>query len=201
MNRFTRGLAMASARHPWRTFASWVLALVAVVALASSAGGEFMDDFSSPGSQSAKALELLNENFPEAAKGSALVVLEATEGTTLQDHRDGVAAVVADVAALEMDAGRRDALDQRARRRLGNVDERHAAVLAGERAHERRPDARAAAGDEHRASREIGVACLQGLGPPPGDATRFAVRTCRPASVRRVRAGLAGQVVYIIYIT
>ncbi|HET7689123.1 MAG TPA: MMPL family transporter [Nocardioidaceae bacterium] len=101
MNRFTRGLAMASARHPWRTFASWVLALVAVVALASSAGGTFTDDFSSPGSQSAKALDLLNENFPEAAKGTALVVLEASEGTTLQEQREGVAAVVTEVATLE----------------------------------------------------------------------------------------------------
>jgi RND superfamily putative drug exporter len=101
MNRFTRGLAMASARHPWRTFASWVLALVAVVALASSAGGTFADDFSSPGSQSARALELLNEHFPDAAKGTALVVFEASEGTTVQDHRQGVATVVADVAALD----------------------------------------------------------------------------------------------------
>jgi len=101
MNRITRGLAMASARHPWRTFATWMLALVAVVALASSAGGTFTDDFSSPGSQSAKALDLLNENFPDAAKGTALVVFEAEDGTTLQDQRHNVAAVVARVATLE----------------------------------------------------------------------------------------------------
>jgi RND superfamily putative drug exporter len=101
MNRFTRGLAMASARHPWRTFATWMLALVAVVALASSAGGTFTDDFSSPGSQSARALELLNRNFPDAAKGTALVVLESEGGTTLQDQRQDVAAVLGEVATLE----------------------------------------------------------------------------------------------------
>jgi putative drug exporter of the RND superfamily len=101
MNRITRGLAMASARHPWRTFASWVLALVALVVLASSAGGTFTDDFSSPGSQSAKALELLDESFPEAAKGTALVVLEAEDGATLRDQSQEVAAVVTGVAALE----------------------------------------------------------------------------------------------------
>ena len=101
MNRFTRNLAMASARNPWRTFASWVLALVAVVLLASSFGGTFTDDFSAPGSQSARAMELLNENFPDAAQGRALVVFEGEDGTTLHDHREQVAAVVADVSELD----------------------------------------------------------------------------------------------------
>ena len=75
MDRFTRGLAIASARHPWRTITSWVLVLGAVFVLAASGGGTFADDFSSPGSQSDRATRLLGENFPEAAKGTALVVL------------------------------------------------------------------------------------------------------------------------------
>jgi RND superfamily putative drug exporter len=63
---------MASARHPWRTFASWILALVAMFFLAASGGGTFADDFSAKGSQSARAMELLDENFPDAAMaGSA----------------------------------------------------------------------------------------------------------------------------------
>ena len=90
MDRFTRGIAMASARHPWRTIASWVLVLVAVFFLAASGGGTFTDDFSAPGSQSDRAMELLNENFPEAAKGTALVVLEAPDGATLADQREQV---------------------------------------------------------------------------------------------------------------
>ena len=77
MDRFTRGIAVASARHPWRTITSWVLVLGAVFLLAASGGGTFTDDFSSPGSQSERAMQLLNENFPDAAKGTALVVFEA----------------------------------------------------------------------------------------------------------------------------
>jgi RND superfamily putative drug exporter len=100
MNRFTRRIAMASARHPWRTFASWILALVAMLFLAASGGGTFADDFSAKGSQSARAMELLNENFPEAAKGQALVVFEAEDGV-LEDHRQGVASVLAEVAGLD----------------------------------------------------------------------------------------------------
>ena len=48
--------------------------------------------------------------------------------------------------------------DQRVRRRVGDVDESDVRALAGERAHERRADAGAAAGDEHGASGEIGIA-------------------------------------------
>ena len=55
MNRFTRGLAMASARHPWRTIASWVLLMATVFALAGSLAGSFTDDFSAKGSESDRA--------------------------------------------------------------------------------------------------------------------------------------------------
>lgn len=101
MNRFTRAIAMASARHPWRTFASWIVALVAVVLLASTGGGTFADDFSAPGSQSARAMELLQENFPDAAKGKALVVLETRDRMTLDAHDQDVQRVLGDVAALD----------------------------------------------------------------------------------------------------
>jgi putative drug exporter of the RND superfamily len=101
MDRFTRAAAMASARHPWRTIASWILALVALFALAAVAGGTFADDFAAKGSQSDRALKLLDANFPDAAKGTALVVLEAEGGTTLSDDRAGVAAVLDDVAGFD----------------------------------------------------------------------------------------------------
>ncbi len=101
MNRFTRAVAMAAARHPWRTIASWILAIAAVFALAASAGGTFADDFAAPGSQSARAMKLLNANFPDAAKGSALVVFQAQDGTTLTQDRAAVTGVLGDVGGLD----------------------------------------------------------------------------------------------------
>jgi RND superfamily putative drug exporter len=101
MNRFTRGIAMASARHPWRTITAWIAGLVAVLFLAASSGGTFADDFSVPGSQSARAMELLNENFPDAAKGHALVVFEAEDGTTLSADRPAVEGVLGEVGTLD----------------------------------------------------------------------------------------------------
>ena len=82
----------------WRTITGWLALMGAVFFLAIAAGGTFVDDFSSPGSQSATALELLDENFPEAAKGSAMVVLAARDGTTLDDHQGTIAQVLDDVS-------------------------------------------------------------------------------------------------------
>lgn len=101
MDRFTRGIARVSARHPWRTLASWVLALVALFAVAGAAGGTFADDFSSPGSQSARAMELLEESFPDAAKGTVLVVMESEDGAPLTSVRGSVDEVREHVEELE----------------------------------------------------------------------------------------------------
>src|SRR4026209_846619 len=97
MDRFTRGIAMASARRPWRTIATWVLVMGAVLVLGGSVGGTFSADFATPGSQSARATELLDQSFPEAARGSALVVLAAEDGGTLRDNR---AAIESGLAAI-----------------------------------------------------------------------------------------------------
>src|SRR5215204_5292811 len=98
MDRFTRSVALASAKHPWRTIASWVVVLGALFGLAGSAGGTFTDDFAAPGSQSVRALELLDQHFPEAANGKALVVVAAEDGETLDARRDDVAAVIDEVS-------------------------------------------------------------------------------------------------------
>ena len=100
MNRFTRGLAMASARHPWRTIASWILLMAAVFALAGAVGGTFVDDYSAKGSQSARATELITENFPEAAKATALVVFASQDDQPLEARRADIADVLADVAEV-----------------------------------------------------------------------------------------------------
>ena len=101
MNRFTRGIAMRSARHPWRTVAAWVAVLVGVFFLAGAAGGTFTEDFSAPGSESAEAIDLLETSFPEASKASAMVVFAAADGGSLKEHRADVADVLADIATLE----------------------------------------------------------------------------------------------------
>src|SRR4051794_21824150 len=99
MNRFTRSIAMASARHPWRTIASWVVVLGAVFVLASSGGGAFIDAFSAKGSQSERAMQLLEDKFPEATHAQALVVFAVDRGETLRSQRPAVEAALGGRAA------------------------------------------------------------------------------------------------------
>ncbi len=98
MHTLTRAVALASARHPWRTLGAWAALVTAVFVLASIGGGTFADDFAAPGSQSARAIELVDEHFPAAANGSAMVVLATEDGTDLATHRRDVRAVLDEVA-------------------------------------------------------------------------------------------------------
>ena len=67
MHRLIRRIGDASARRPWATIGAWAVAAAIVIGLAGTAGGAFVDDFVAPGSQSERAMELLDERFPEAA--------------------------------------------------------------------------------------------------------------------------------------
>ena len=101
MDRFTRGMATASARHPWRTIVTWVVVMGAALFLGAAVGGTFSDDFAAPGSQSARATQLLEKSFPEAAQGQALVVLASEDGATLAGSRPAIEAALAEIAGAE----------------------------------------------------------------------------------------------------
>ena len=60
-----------------------------MVALSGAFGGAFLDDFSAPGSESAQAMQLLEERFPAAAGGSAVAVFAAPEGQRVDQLPSG----------------------------------------------------------------------------------------------------------------
>jgi RND superfamily putative drug exporter len=101
MNRFIRRVGDTSARHPWRTIAAWGVLTALVVALSGALGGTFVDQFSAKGSESAEAVELLEERFPAAAGGPGVVVFAAPEGQRLDAARPAIAQALAQVAAVE----------------------------------------------------------------------------------------------------
>lgn len=100
MYRITRRLGDASARRPKRVVALWLMALAAFAVLSGAAGGTPVDDFVAPGSQSARAQELLQERFPDAANGRALAVFAAPAGDSLEAHSAAITAALADVAEV-----------------------------------------------------------------------------------------------------
>ncbi|MFI0411651.1 MMPL family transporter [Actinomadura sp. 3N508] len=101
MHRLVRSIGAVSARRPWIVIGAWLIAAALVVGLAGTVGGSFADDFAAPGSQSEKAMELLDERFPEASGGSARAVFAAPEGQRLERYRPAVEAAVARIAAVQ----------------------------------------------------------------------------------------------------
>lgn len=73
MAHFLGRLAGAAAQHWKRSLALVVVVLVGIGGLAA-AGDSFYDDFSTPGTESQQAQDLLEERFPTAAGDTATIV-------------------------------------------------------------------------------------------------------------------------------
>ena len=83
-----------------RVLALWVAAVVAASVLAGAFGGDNEVDFTVPGSDSAEAVDLLQERFPEFAGGTVDVVYTADGGVTdaaVTARIDALAAELRDV--------------------------------------------------------------------------------------------------------
>ncbi|MGY1630698.1 MMPL family transporter [Geodermatophilus sp. SYSU D01186] len=93
-------LGRAAYRSRRLVAAIWVLVLAGVVAVLVTAGGEFDDTFTIPGSESQAALDRLAELQPQAAGASAQIVFAAPEGAGLAEPRyqQAIAEVVAAAA-------------------------------------------------------------------------------------------------------
>ncbi len=69
------------ARHAWRTVLIWVLAVLAVGGLSGAVGGTLVDRFALPDSDAQRAVDLLQERFPQRAGDAATMVFASTGGS------------------------------------------------------------------------------------------------------------------------
>lgn len=80
-------LGAAAFTHPWRFIAGWLV----VVAVLGGLAAYFMQPASSslsiPGTDAQLALNRANELFPDSGKGSARIVFEVPNGSTIQEYR------------------------------------------------------------------------------------------------------------------
>ena len=76
-----KSLARLCFRHRRAVLALWLLALVGSLALSEAVGTSFSSRFQLPSTQSAKALSLLEKDFPSASGTSDQIVLYAPSGT------------------------------------------------------------------------------------------------------------------------
>jgi RND superfamily putative drug exporter len=101
MARFLHRLGRWCVHRRGRVLALWVVVLVGTGVLATTVGGSYGDDFRVPGVESQAAIDLLRDRFPEAAGGSAQVVLHREEGSLTGGERGpAVDAALARIADL-----------------------------------------------------------------------------------------------------
>jgi RND superfamily putative drug exporter len=73
-------LAEFAYRRRRRVIAAWVVLLVATIALAPAIAGEFEADYSTPGSESATAADVLEDHFPATSDETVDVVWQSPSG-------------------------------------------------------------------------------------------------------------------------
>ena len=74
-------VAQRAARHPRRVIIGWILLLIAALAISSALVPKYANNFSLPGTESQRALDLLQRDFPAQAGDSDQIVFGAHEGT------------------------------------------------------------------------------------------------------------------------
>src|SRR3954449_8976209 len=79
-SRFVR-LARLCNCHRWRPFGVWLLALVAIQAIASSVRVKEISSFRLPGTESQRAYDLLAQHFPAAKGDTDQFVFRARSGS------------------------------------------------------------------------------------------------------------------------
>src|SRR5690606_34899294 len=85
-----------------RVVALWLVAVVAASVLAGAAGGDTDTDYTVPGSDSAAAVELLQERFPRFAGGTVDVVYTAADGgVTDPDTAARIDELAGDIAGVD----------------------------------------------------------------------------------------------------
>lgn len=95
------GTLAAWAAHHWKRSLAIVAVVLVVVGLAAgAAGGSFVDDFKTPGTESQSAIDVLDERFPAASGDTANVVFAVESGTLREpERRAAIERTIAQIAA------------------------------------------------------------------------------------------------------
>jgi putative drug exporter of the RND superfamily len=83
-------------RHRWIVLAVWIVVFAGLAVGARSVGSDLSDNLSLPGTDSQKATDLLEDQLPDQANGTAPVTLRAPKGAKVTDSKyaDGINATV-----------------------------------------------------------------------------------------------------------
>jgi RND superfamily putative drug exporter len=94
-------IARWSYRHRWLMLVIWIVALVGFNVISSTAGGDFSQDFSLPGTDSQRAFDLLDERFPEQSGDTADIVFKAEQGVDDPEVQQAMEGLFADLSEVD----------------------------------------------------------------------------------------------------
>src|ERR1700750_2308489 len=95
-----RRFASWTTSHRAIVIVGWVIGLIAIGMIASSAGSDFTEEFSLPSSDSKDALDLLENRFPAQAGDTVQIVYKAESGVESPAVKQKMEGVFTKVQAL-----------------------------------------------------------------------------------------------------
>jgi RND superfamily putative drug exporter len=99
VNGLLEKLAGVAARKHWIFIIAWVIILGGLLAVKSAIGGEYVNNYTVPGSDSSTGLNILNSTFPQQGGYGGQIVFHATKGT-VADQQSAVNQSVTNVSKL-----------------------------------------------------------------------------------------------------
>jgi putative drug exporter of the RND superfamily len=81
MNKGLERLGAFAARRWWIVIIGWLIILGGLLAARHAFGGEYVNDYTVSGSDSATGLDVLNSTFPQQGGYAGQIVFHATNGT------------------------------------------------------------------------------------------------------------------------
>src|SRR3984957_16211803 len=100
MARLLERLGSFAARRPWVVFPIWVVILGGLLIGNHYAGGEYVNNYNIPGTESLNGLNRLNDTFASQGGNSGQVVYHAQAGTLSQQQQTAVNPVSGNLAKL-----------------------------------------------------------------------------------------------------
>lgn len=94
-------LGLRMSRSGWKVIGIWVLLLGAFAGLAVGLGGKLNDQFSIPGTEAQRGLDILADRFPQMSGVGGTVIFESTDGRPIQDHEQQIVQVMQKAAKLD----------------------------------------------------------------------------------------------------
>ncbi len=101
MNALLERLGLFVSRHRWWVLGVWVLMLLGAIGANRAAGGDFVNDYTVPGSESADGLDVLDSDFSGASGYSGQIVFHAGDGKKVSSQQSAVKKAIGNIRNLD----------------------------------------------------------------------------------------------------